>query len=248
MKIQMISASVLALSLAALAQGVAHAGGVTATLGATYYEVANNGTDPDFQVYSTPNVADGSALGPHGLPVATLPYGVNDVDPTTGEIEWWAPALDSHVVETGTGTIVLPYASNMYPPNSTGNNDASFFETAVFKGTFDLAGPGTVSFTLGSDDDSFIYVDGTLIGQNPGVHGVTTVEFTSGMLPAGSNSIEVFYDDRHTTGAYLSLSLDSDITIAPTVPEPATWALMMVGVSGIGAVLRRRRRASPSMA
>jgi hypothetical protein len=32
------------------------------------------------------------------------------------------------------------------------------------------------------------------------------------------------------------------------VPEPATWALMLIGVGGMGAALRRRRVASPSFA
>jgi PEP-CTERM motif len=247
MKSPILIAPAAILSLATLGLGVAHAGGVTATLGATYYEVAD-GSDPDFNVFSTPNVLDGSTLGPNGLPVATAPFGVNDVDPTTHEIEWWSPALDSNVVKTGTGTISLPYSSNMFPPNSTGTNDSSDFETAVFKGAFNLAGPGTVSFTLGSDDDSFIYVDGVLIGQNPGVHAVTTVEFTSGTLAAGSHNIEVFYDDRENVAASLSLSADSDITITPTVPEPATWTMMILGVAGIGGVLRRRNRMATAAA
>ena len=59
----------------------------------------------------------------------------------------------------------------MYAPNSVGTNDANLFETAVFKGVFDLSSPEAVEFQLGSDDDSFIYVDGVLIGQNPGITG-----------------------------------------------------------------------------
>jgi hypothetical protein len=247
MKSKILFASAAILSCATMGLGVAHAGGVSATLSATYFEVADH-SDPDFNVGSTPNVLDGSMLGPDGFPVATAPYGVNDVDPTTHQIEWWSPALDSNVVPTGTGTITLPYSSNMFAPDSTGTDDSSFFETAFFKGDFDLAGPGTVSFTLGSDDDSFIYVDGVLIGQNPGVHAVTTVEFTSGMLAAGSHNIEVFYDDRQNVAASLSLSLDSDIIITPTVPEPATWTMMIIGVAGIGGILRRRNRTAISAA
>jgi hypothetical protein len=208
---------------------------VTATLSATYFEVPD-GSDPDFNTSSTPNVAAGSLLGPNGFPVVTSPFGINDVG-TDDQITWWSPTLNSNVTETGTGTISLPYASNMFAPNSTGNNDESFFETAYFKGNFTLSTPGTVTFQLGSDDDSFIYVDGVLIGQNPGVHGVTNVSFTSGVLPAGPNSIEVFYDDRQNTGAFLSLSLEtSGVVITPPsgVPEPSTWAMMLVGFAGLG--------------
>lgn len=228
--------------------GAAQADTVTATLSAQYYQVAD-GSDPDFNLFSTPNVLNGSSLGPNGLPVATAPFGVNDVNPTTHEITWWSPALNPHVSATGTGTISLPFASNMYPPNSTGGNDSSFFETAVFKGVFNLSAPGTVEFQLGSDDDSFIYVDGVLFGQNPGVHGVTNVDFTSSMLNAGNHNITVFYADRENTGAFLSLNLlSSGIIINPGVPEPATWAMMLMGFGGLGAALRARRRQASAVA
>ncbi len=235
---------ILALSVAAgalLSSQSAQAEPVGASLSATYYEVLGSSGDPDFNVYSTPNVALGSSLGPNGLPVATSPYGVHDIGPG-GQITWWSPSLNSNVVETGTGTVSLPYGSNMFAPNSTGTNDGTYFETAVFKGSFNLSTPSTVSFTLGSDDDSFIYVDGKLIGQNPGVHGVTNVEFTSGVLPAGPNSIEVFYDDRHQVGAYLSLALDSTgIIITPTPgPTPGAGVLGLTFLILAGAMTRMR--------
>ncbi len=241
MKTKNVLATAAILSLAAMAAGAAHAQALTATLSATYYEVAA-GSDLDYGHFSTPNLTLGSTLGPNGLPVATTPYGVNDVDPATGEIEWWSPALDSNVVYTGRGTITLPYDSDMYAPNSTGGDDTFDFETAVFKGVFDLASSGTVSFTLGSDDDSFLYVDGVLIGQNPGVHSVSSVEFTSGTLQAGPHTLEVFYADRDVTGAHLSLSSDSNIGISGA-PEPATWAMLIVGLAGLGAAVRRMRSA-----
>ena len=160
---------------------------VNATLAAQYYRVAV-GSDSDFPG-GTPVVALGSKLGPNGLPIGT---GVNDVNPGTGEITWWSTALNSHVQGTGAGTINLPYSSNMFAPNSTGTNNSSFFETASFTGLITLATAGTVQFSLGSDDDSFIYVDGTLFGQNPGIHSVTSVTFSTPTLSAGAHTLNVF--------------------------------------------------------
>ena len=86
----------------------AHAGDVNATLSATYFKVLDN-TDPDFNHDgSTPIVADGSALGAHGLPEASGAFGVNDVFGADHEVTWWDPALNSNVIKTGTGTISLP--------------------------------------------------------------------------------------------------------------------------------------------
>jgi hypothetical protein len=193
-------------AVAALTGTAARADTINATLSATYFEVADNSGDPDFTVSNTPNVVvsntpnvvvsntpnviAGSALGPIGFPVAT--GGVNDNNATTGEATWWSPSMNSNVVQTGTGTVSLPYSSTMYAPNSTGSNDATFYETAILSGTFSLASASTIGFVLGSDDDSFIYIDGVLIGQNPGAHAVSTVDFTSGILSAGSHTVAVF--------------------------------------------------------
>ena len=242
----MVSSALMTCSGAALAGPSP----VTATLSATYFEVLGSSPDPDFNVFNTPNVAAGSALGPDGFPVVSSPFGINDVGPGN-QITWWSPTLNSNVTATGGGTISLPFMSNMFPPNSTGTDDGTAFETAFFKGNFTLSSPEAVEFQLGSDDDSFIFVDGVLIGQNPGVHGVTNVDFTSAVLPAGMNSIEVFYADRHQSGAFLSLSLETSgiIITPPTVPEPSTWAMMLIGFAGLSyAGYRASRRAAAATA
>ena len=215
---------------------------VNATLAIDYFKVAS-GTDADFPG-GFPTVANGSHLGLNGLPVGT---GVADLVGGDSEIGWWDPALNSHVIADGTGTVSLPFAQNMYAPHGTGTNDTDFFQTAVLTGAFTLANPGVVSFNLGSDDDSFIYVDNTLIGQNPGIHATSNVNFDSPTLGAGAHTVEVFYADRQHTGAFLSLNLNStDVVITPPtggVPEPAGWALMILGFGAAGAALRARRDA-----
>ena len=63
------------------------------------------------------------------------------------------------------------------------------------------------------------------------------------MLPAGENSIEVFYDDRERTGAFLSLSLEtSGVVITPGTPEPSTWAMMLISFAGLGFAGYRQRQ------
>ena len=55
-------------------------------------------------------------------------------------------------------------------------------------------------------------------------------------------ALEVFYADRHQTGATLDLSLlTSGVTITSGVPEPASWAMMVLGLGCVGGVLRRRK-------
>jgi len=220
-----------------------HADPVSATLLAQFFSV--NLSDPDFPGPDA-TVANGSSLGSHGLPVGT---GNNDLNPGTSEVTWWSPALNSHVTSTGSALVTLPYGSNMFAPNSTGTDDSNAFETAILTGNFNLAGDGTVTFNVGSDDDTFVYVDGVLFGQNPGIHAVTTVSFTTPTLSAGSHQLQVFYADRQHVGAYLSLDVASDITITPpSVPEPATWAMMLGGFGLVGGAMRSRRKSAVTFA
>lgn len=236
--------SIGAIALAGLMSAVpAHAGPVSSSLLVQFFSV--NLSDPDFP---GPNatVANGSSLGTNGLPIGT---GNNDLNPGTSEVTWWSPALNSHVTATGTSVVTLPYASNMFAPNSTGTDDTNAFETAILTGNFTLGGTGTVTFNVGSDDDTFVYIDGVLFGQNPGIHAVTTVSFTTPTLSAGSHQLQVFYADRQHVGAYLSLDVASDVKITPpSVPEPATWALMLGGFGVIGSALRTRRKARATFA
>jgi fibro-slime domain-containing protein len=215
---------------------------VTPSLTAHWFQVSD-GTDPDFNLFSTPTVAPGSGLT-NGMVTAT--GGVNDILPN-GELTWWDPAHNSNVSATsGPSTISLPYGSNMFAPGSTGTSNSQLFETAYFTGNFNLSTAGVATFNLGSDDDSFIYVDGLLVGQNPGVHAVTNVTFNTGTLSAGNHSLEVFYADRENTDAYLSLS--SSVTVTPGVPEPATWGMMLLGFFGLGSMVRRRATSAASVA
>ena len=54
------------------------------------------------------------------------------------------------------------------------------------------------------------------------------------------NTLEIFYADRERTGAQLDVSADVALTAA--VPEPSTWAMMILGFFGVGSLAYRRNR------
>ncbi len=216
------------------------------TMAATYYSVPNNGPqnpDPDFQrdPFTTPNITLGSSLGPNGLPVATNPFGVSDINPGTNEITWWSPTLNPNVSQTGTGFISVPYPTQtMFPPNSTGGNDASAFETATFKGDLFVPTAEAVSFHLTSDDDSLIYIDGKYIGGLPRVHAPTSTDVISGILGAGDHTLEVFYADRHTVDAEFGFSINTDNVSVSPGPTPGAGVLGLAFLVLAGAMTRMR--------
>jgi hypothetical protein len=107
---------------------------------------------------------------------------------------------------------------------------------------------GTYSVSLDSDDGSYLYVNGVEALNDGGTHAQDTV---TGLitLAAGLNKIEVQYDNSQCCTATVLLSgLPAS---AAGIPEPATWAMLILGLFGTGAVLRGRgqeRRVSPVIA
>ena len=81
-----------------------------------------------------------------------------------------------------------------------------------------------------------------------------TVEFCSDgkcVFDNGSNKFVITAGDGFAGITTLEYHFDPAIQqakqfrvigVGPTIPEPATWAMMIMGFGGIGAVLRRRRR------
>jgi hypothetical protein len=106
-------------------------------------------------------------------------------------------------------------------------------EISLYIGSLDsynsitFTGPGGVSYT------------GTQLGL---VSGAANGNQTA----ANTNGLFTFQFSSPITGVILSSSQNSleiaDIYAGAAVPEPATWAVMLVGFGGIGAAIRRSRR------
>lgn len=249
---------------AALALAAISARAGTITMSATYYTIAETDQDMNHLAGGVFTNEVQNNLGPDGLPVLnTATYGCTSgcftatplpADLTsTGEITWWSPSLNnggaggvSDVVETGTGTITLPYSNGgFYPPNGTGTNDANGFQAAVFSTVLDVPTAESISFTVGADDVAFVYLNGTIVCDLGGVHANSPGTCTSGTLAAGDNTLEVFYSDLEQTGAALTFNVTtSNVTGAPpsTVPEPSTMLLFGIGLIALWPFIRRQFR------
>jgi hypothetical protein len=255
----------LVVAVMALAPFAARAG--TTTMSVIYYTIAETDQDMGHLPGGTYTNEVQTRLGPNGLPVLnTTTYGCTSDCFTTmplpmdltanGEITWWSPSLNkggsggvSDVVQTGTGTIMLPYHNaNFYPPNGTGPNDASGFQAAVFSTTLTVPSTESITFNVGSDDVSFVYLDGSVVCQLGGVHGDFAGSCISSTLTPGSHTLQVFYSDLARVGAALTFGITTPgISGAPmpATPVPPSILLTVAGLACIGVFLGYRAWRAP---
>ena len=154
--------------------------------------------------------------------------------------DWWNPGylafsrIDSDADLTGN------FASSWFPVNTGLPNDP--YDFAVhWTGSFYVAEDKDYTYSMGSDDDSWLFIDNQLVLDLGGVHGLTWDNYTIG-LTAGYHTIDIFFAERNVVQSGFQLNFFSDLEPVPTVPEPATMLLLGSGLLGLAALRRRFRK------
>lgn len=105
---------------------------------------------------------------------------------------------------------------------------------------------GSSSFTAGSLTGDLLFssaggVNATVGNDGFGIFWGPNTAF------AGTNVFYIGYDDQITTAADDNHDdMIIRVTVSPAVPEPGTWAMMLLGFGAVGFAIRRRR--APALA
>jgi hypothetical protein len=110
--------------------------------------------------------------------------------------------------------------------------DAGIEFAADFTATIDVPKAGDYTFNFGTDDAGYLFINGVLIANQGGVHGIGILPYTV-FLPAGDLSLEVQYDNILCCGAVAFLGLP--------VPEPDTLGLLGLALISVGGLGMRRK-------
>lgn len=170
----------------------------------------------------------------------------------------------SYAVVTGAIACVGYYGNNLL----TGTTGSSTADLTTYINQL-LGGPATSNSSGYTPPYTILSGTGTVLGSLPSLSGTAGQPFTYDFSPLQLSGYTIFaahfgnFPDSNQPDVTAFWLLDlgagttSTVTIndgkgvsnaqilgtgTPAVPEPATWAMMLVGFAGIGAAMRRSRR------
>ncbi len=224
---RLLGITVVALLLT-LASGTAGA-----SLLGTYYNLDE--THPDMQHYITGWT--------HGMvedvltsrtPTLTS-YGATQVS----QFDWWDPQYEAFSRYDSDADLQSNFSSSWFPVNDGLPGDPYHF-AVHWSGQFYVGESKAYEYSMGSDDDSWLFIDGELILDLGGVHGISYTSYALS-LEEGYHDIDIFFAERHTTQSGFQLNFFSDLEpTPPPVPEPSTFLLLATGLGGLAFIRKRK--------
>ena len=196
--------------------------------------LASNDFTSDYTFAGVVNTVAGEYnVAPNGFP--WNPNFASIADHTTGS--------GNYMIVNGSGdTSAVVWANKAPVTLAAGTYDFQFFLTEVCCNTGFNAGPGagvdpsppTLKIQIG--DTVISPTDVTISGSD---HSWMQVDETFTVGATASATFMIFDTNTQPNGNDFGLD---DISVSGGVPEPASWALMLLGFGGLGAALRSRRR------
>lgn len=163
--------------------------------------------------------------GASAVPIVTGATNLSDPNPTVA----------TSVVTTGTTTTINFGQNPLSTPTFNGGFTFNNSEAGLYSIVLNTSTPGT-SFTAATLSG---LVNGVATTYNLFALDPQNFKLNPSFLSAGQNYTFAFTGNNTDPAA----SLSGNVTVrAAGVPEPGTWAMMLLGFGGTGMMMRRRNR------
>jgi hypothetical protein len=154
--------------------------------------------------------------------------------------------LDSHCAPPE------PFHALILPGNTVGTSNLGNFtystDTCLAPASANAPSSGTFTIDFGTDSFSGTFDGGSKFSDTPGISDTawlfTILSGTGRFLGASGTFEGAGLADARTRPTHVVIGFIGNI-VAPAVPEPASWALMLLGFGGIGLAMRRRNQHRP---
>ena len=155
--------------------------------------------------YNLPNTLPGMEGTITGVVTGTTPFQYN----------WYTMQFFSFASTTPITAFDQP--QNFFPVNDGLPGDP-FYTAIHWTGYVTFPASGTYSINLGSDDDSWFYINNNLVVDNGGVHALTYATSSITVTGAETLPVDLYFAERHTTQSGIVFQMPG-VTFSPCAPS-----------------------------